>query len=269
MTLNTEKKIYEKLSVSRVTLLLSVHLLAVVAFFNFSFLALFSFLFSYSLIGCLGLTVGYHRLLTHKSFKASSVLRNFLTFLGVLTLQGGPTLWVATHRTHHLMTDEIGDPHSSRRGFFWSHIGWMLHRMPNGFRFSEHSAKASDVANNNFISFLDRYYLLVNIVVPFLVYLLCRRWDVVLWMFPLRIVFFWHATWLVNSFAHQAERQMFIGKISARNSLWLSIIMFGEGWHYNHHKYPASATFQAKRTDFDPGYWSILLFKKLKLATLN
>ena len=260
-----DKKYPEKLCPIRTPLLLGMHGLAVYGLTLFSFEALFFFLGFYFLTGCLGLTVGYHRLLTHRSFVAPKWLKNSLSLLGTMCMQGSPTLWVAYHRMHHTNTDHPGDPHSSKRGFLWSHFYWMIHRAPNGFSLRETLPKVRDVADTKFIRFLDRHYFFVNLCLMLLFYLTTRRLDLTLWAFPVRIVAFWHATWLVNSYAHHAgSPNKEVG--SSRNSFWLSLIMFGEGWHLNHHQFPGRATFQSKSWHLDMGYHCIQAFEFLGIA---
>lgn len=257
---------YERLCPYRTTLLFGMHAFAICALPFTSWPNATGMLIMYFLTGCLGLTVGYHRLLTHRSFKCKVWLRNVLALLGTLTMQGGPTLWAATHRTHHDHTNSFGDPHSATRGFLWSHFLWMLHRSPNGFRFSQAKAEASDVANTRFIRLLDNHYLGINFAAAFGFWVITRDIGLLLWAFPLRIVLFWHATWLVNSFAHYAGSAKSLR--SSRNSFWLTVIMFGEGWHDNHHEHPRRASFQTNKYDLDLGYLTIKSFEIFGWATV-
>ena len=215
------------------------------------------------LIGCFGISLGFHRLLCHRSFIAKPWVRNVMAFLGTLSFNGGPVSWVAVHRSHHLHTDQAGDPHSSLRGFWWSHIGWIMHHRPNGFRFSESKKMAEDVAQVPFVAFLERHFMAVNIGVFVIAALLIRRADILFWIFPVRIVVQWHLTYLINSYAHGARFFKAQAPTQLRNSRWLSWVSYGEGLHLNHHLRPASPSFSDSQSGKDFGYLVLLSFQSL------
>jgi fatty-acid desaturase len=219
------------------------HIGALIALFHFSWSALAAFFIMHFVAGCLGMSIGYHRLVSHRSFKAPTVFRNLVSFFGLLNWQGGPISWACIHRAHHSHTDEEGDPHSRQLGFSWAHYEWIFSDKPNGFSVISKSRTVKDLLQDKFLMFLERNALVINLLVFGLLALI--SWEVLLWGGFLRVVVLWHSTWLINSLAHTRARAE--QSSSARNLLWLSLISYGEGLHGNHHERPASANF-----GFDP-----------------
>jgi sn-1 stearoyl-lipid 9-desaturase len=249
------------------------HILAIGAIFTFSWPGFIAFLVITCLTGCLGVTMGFHRLLTHRSFTVSKPLKYFLTFLGCLTLQGGPVRWVATHRLHHKNADTPNDPHSSEEGFLWSHLIWNFYQQPELESMETLKRFAPDIYNDPVLRFMDEHFFslyLVSGILFFLVGTWLAGWQIglslVFWGWILRIVYFWHITWLVNSATHYWGYQTFPSIDKSRNNWWVALLTFGEGWHNNHHAYPRSARMGLAWYELDVTYWIINLLERAGLA---
>src|SRR5688572_4200834 len=184
------------------------HVLAVVALFNINWGAIAMAAVLWWVAGSLGIGMGYHRLLTHRGFKTPKWMEYFLTTCGTLALEGGPIPWVATHRVHHVNTEKEGDPHSPRDGFWWSHLGWMLSGQSMHRDIQITSRHAADLARDRFHSLLTEWHFIPQIAVGLSLYAY-GGWPYVLWGVCVRVVFSWHATWLVNSAAHVWGRRRF------------------------------------------------------------
>ena len=133
-----------------------IHILAISTLIIYpSFQGLILVLIGHFLTGCFGISLGFHRLLSHKSFKTSSAIKYLFSLFGTLSLQGGPLSWVGVHRAHHRYDDGRGDPHSMRKGRFFTHIGWAVHKGPNGFRFKNLQRYAADIAQDPILMFME------------------------------------------------------------------------------------------------------------------
>jgi fatty-acid desaturase len=234
------------------------HLLSLFAIYCFSWKALLVCLFFHWVTGCLGITLGYHRLLTHKSFKTPIWLEYTLAIIGCMASQGSPRTWVGTHRLHHSNTDLDGDPHSPKDGFLWSHILWTMHDVEN----TEHLIPD---LNNKFYLWLDKLHFLFNIPLAILLYYF-GGWAFVVYGIFLRTVLVWHSTWSVNSLSHIFGYKRYETKDNSRNNWLVALLTYGEGWHNAHHAYPSSARHGVKWYEVDVTYYIIKLLKKLKLA---
>jgi sn-1 stearoyl-lipid 9-desaturase len=242
----------------------AVHAGALFAFFSFSWAAVGVAAFLWWLTGSLGIGLGFHRLLTHQGFIAPAWLRRFLTLCGAMAVQGGPVAWVAGHRLHHAHSDRELDPHNSRRGFWFAHMGWILRRDPSTGNFENYRHYAKDLLADPFVLFLDRWYVVIQIALG-LGLLSLGGWSFVVWGIFVRLVFGWHCTWLVNSAAHKFGYQSHDSRDDSRNCWWVAALSFGEGWHNNHHAYPRSARHGLSWWEFDVNYVTIRL---LELAGL-
>jgi fatty-acid desaturase len=215
--------------------------------------------------GSLGIGMGYHRLLTHRGYKTYKPVEYFLTFCGSLALEGGPMFWVATHRVHHQNTDVEGDPHSPRDGGFWAHMGWIM----TGRSLHNHSAALSpyvpDLRKDKFHVLLSRWHWVPTVLVG-VVLLAIGGIPLVLWGVFMRIVIGLHATWLVNSATHMWGKQRFLTGDTSKNSFWVAMLTFGEGWHNNHHAHPQSAKHGLAWYEFDLNWYGISLLRILHLA---
>jgi stearoyl-CoA desaturase (delta-9 desaturase) len=224
------------------------HVGAVAALFYFNWPAVLTALGLYWISLSLGIGMGYHRLLTHRSYKTPKWIEYFLAICGTLALEGGPMFWVATHRIHHRFSDKEGDPHTPRDGKWWSHIGWML--VGNGTHCDvEQCARYVPLA---ILSIL----LLVFGGLPFL-----------LWGVFFRVTMGLHATWMVNSLTHFWGSRRFATRDGSRNNWFVALLSFGEGWHNNHHAHPTSARHGLAWYEIDISWWEIRLLQAIGLAT--
>jgi fatty-acid desaturase len=243
----------------------SFHLLTVVALFYFSWQNLAAMLIGNWIVGSLGVGLGYHRLLTHRSFKAPKWLEYTLTVFGAMAIQDDAPKWVTTHRIHHQFTETDKDPHSTKPGFWWAHLGWIIRGTANDHDAATIQKYVPDLMKDKFHVALARFYylpLLVSGVILFAI----GGWSMVLWGVFARVVFGWHSTWFVNSATHFWGKREFETKDDSTNSAWVAILTFGEGWHNNHHAQPSSARHGLKWYQFDQNWLTIKLFEKLGWA---
>ncbi len=229
----------------------------------------------------LGVTVGYHRLFTHRSFKTTRGIRVLLATLGSMAVEGPVLEWVATHRKHHRFTDRPGDPHSPHlddargwrgalRGLAHAHVGWMLRGfdMPNPERYAKDLLRDPDL---RFISRTFPLWVLVGLAIPFgmglaLTGSLTGGLTGLLWGGAVRILLLHHVTFSVNSLCHYFGRRPFRTDDQSRNLAWLAPLAFGEAWHNNHHAFPTSARHGLGRRQVDPSGWLIAKLEQWHLA---
>ncbi|AGY58779.1 acyl-CoA desaturase [Gloeobacter kilaueensis] len=240
----------------------TVHLLALLAPWCFSWSALGVALLLHWLLGGIGICLGYHRLLAHRSFRLPQLLERAVALLGALALQGGPIFWVAGHRRHHAWTeDPTRDPHASTRGFWWSHLLWLVQpqAQPPAEKF------AADLACQPFYRWLERYHLLLQLPFGLLLFLLGGVPFVVYGIF-VRTVLLWHTTWLVNSAAHLSGYRSYQTADCSRNLWWVALLTYGEGWHNNHHAHPRAARAGLLWWEVDLTWGTIRLLEMVGLA---
>lgn len=249
-----------------------IHLVALLAFFpgNFSWGAV-GVAFLLYCITELGITVGYHRLITHRSFQVPKWLEYFFAFCGTLACQAGPIDWVGLHRIHHKHSDKTQDPHDSNRGFWWSHLTWMFYDIPANEDIPRYT---KDIANDRVYQFLQKYFIPIQVVLGLL---LCwwGGMPFVIWGIFFRLVFVFHCTWLVNSATHKFGYQTHESNDHSKNCWWVALLTFGEGWHNNHHAFQYSARHGLQWWEIDIS-WMIIRFleiiglaKDVKLAPRN
>jgi stearoyl-CoA desaturase (delta-9 desaturase) len=241
------------------------HLGAIAAFFTFSWRAFAVALFLYWVATGLGISMGYHRLLTHRSYKVPAALEYFFAVCGTLTLEGGPISWVATHRVHHQKSDQHGDPHSPRDGAWWAHVGWILLGEANHNNTRLMSKYAPDLAKHRFYVWLNDYHWIPLAILGALL-LGMGGISMFLWGIFVRVVFGLHTTWLVNSATHMWGRRRFNTRDDSRNNWWVALLTFGEGWHNNHHAHPTSARHGLAWYEFDPSWILLKVLKRLGIA---
>ena len=263
--LQNDRTFREPLSPMTTFFMAAFHVGAIAAFFMFSWKALIMALVLWWISGSLGIGMGYHRLLTHRGYKTYRPVEYFLTFCGALALEGGPMFWVATHRVHHQNTDVEGDPHSPRDGGFWSHMGWII----TGRALHNHSSALNpyvpDLRKDKFHVWISKWHWL-PITVLGIVLLAVGGIQYVLWGIFLRTVIGLHVTWLVNSATHMWGKQRFLTGDTSKNSFWVAILTFGEGWHNNHHAHPQSARHGLAWYEFDMNWIGISTLHLLGLA---
>jgi stearoyl-CoA desaturase (delta-9 desaturase) len=230
-----------------------------------------------------GVTLGYHRLLTHRAYATHRPIERALALAGAMSLQGSPADWVADHRKHHAHTDKDGDPHSPHagagaglggavRGLFHAHVGWLWRNQGQ----AETRRYAPELIEDRWMTFLHRrYYLVValSLALPFVLGgLLTRSWTGALtglvWGGLVRIALLHHITWSVNSVCHFFGRRRFEVDDHSTNVAWLALPSLGEAWHHNHHAFSRSAFHGLGRWEraLDPSAWVIRLMRRWKLA---
>jgi stearoyl-CoA desaturase (delta-9 desaturase) len=229
----------------------------------------------------LGITVGFHRHLTHRAFKTRKPVRVALAILGSAAVEGPVISWVADHRKHHTFTDEPGDPHSPHvghggglrgalRGLAHAHLGWLYDHSQRALK----TRYAPDLMNDPMIRFVDRTFglwVLAGLAVPF-----GLGWAIggslhsaltgLLWGGLVRMFLLHHVTYSINSLCHYFGRRDYDTDDESRNLAWLAPLSFGESWHNNHHAFPTSARHGHRLWQFDPGAVVIWTLEKLGLA---
>ena len=203
----------------------------------------------------LGITIGYHRLLTHRAFETSEWMRGTFAVLGSMAVEGSAIRWVADHRKHHTFTDEEGDPHSPHghgggfrgalAGLFHAHVGWLFRTVGQ----AEPERYAPDLCRSSALRAIDRNFYgfaTLSLVIPFVAgWLLTGRLTGaltgLLWGGLVRVFLLHHMTWSINSVCHFFGRRRFDTDDESRNVAWLALPTFGEAWHHNHHAFPTSA----------------------------
>lgn len=242
-----------------------LHLGALLAFLpsNFSWTAVGLCLFLHWLTACIGITLGWHRLISHRSFQVPKWFEYVLVFCGTLSMQGGPIWWVGLHRHHHQYSDQDVDHHDSTKGFWWSHMGWMFREVPAE---TEIPRFTKDIANDRFYRFLDDNFVAIQAVFAVLLFLI-GGWKFVVWGVFVRLVLVYHSTWLVNSATHKfGYRTYHDSGDRSTNCWWVAVVSYGEGWHNNHHRFQYSARHGLKWWEIDMTWWTIKFLEKVGLA---
>jgi stearoyl-CoA desaturase (delta-9 desaturase) len=221
--------------------------------------------FGLYLVTCLGIGIGYHRLLTHRGFVCPRWLRRLLAWMGGAALQGGPARWVSVHRRHHRTADREGDPHSPLEGFFHGHVGWVMRW--DELDAADHNKLVPDVNGDDpWMRVMDRGLLFI---LPWtLTGLFCfavAGWRGVLWGTFVRTLALWHVTWCVNSICHRWGSQPNTTRDESRNVWWVGLLSLGEGWHNNHHARPAAALHGWRWYEIDISGYVIRLLARLRL----
>lgn len=227
-----------------------------------------------------GVTIGFHRMLTHRSFRATRALKIVLTIAGSLAIEGTPTAWVANHRRHHMFSDQGLDPHSPHRfdghpfgilrGFLWAHVGWLFRAdATSADRFAPDLVDDTDMRR---ISMLFPLLAAVSFLLPLaLGWALTRTLSgaiaAFVWAGLVRVTALHHATWSVNSICHLFGKRPFKTKDHSRNFAPLALVSFGESWHNLHHAFPSLARHGALRGQVDPSASLIRLFERLGWVT--
>ena len=238
------------------------------------------FLICYTLTG-FGVTVGFHRHLTHRAFKAKTWVRGTLAILGSAAIEGPVISWVADHRKHHVFSDVEGDPHSPHvdfghglkgalAGLSHAHVGWLFVHTQRGLK----TRYAPDLLKDPVVRFVDRTFVVWAIsgfILPFLLGWLIggslmTGLSGMLWGGLVRVLLVHHSTFSINSLCHFFGRRAYDTEDESRNVFWLSIPTLGESWHNNHHAFPTSAEHGMKGWQVDPSAWLIRGMEKVGLV---
>ncbi len=228
----------------------------------------------------LGITVGFHRYFTHRSFKTSQPVRAILAVLGSAAIEGPVISWVADHRKHHTFADQEGDPHSPHvdhgvgwrgafKGLLHAHVGWLFIHTQRGLR----RRYARDLVDDPIVNFVDRKFFVWAIGGLLVAFAL--GWAIggslyagltgLLWGGAVRMLVVHHVTFSINSLCHFFGRRRFETDDESRNLLWLAPFSFGESWHNNHHAFPTSAEHGMRKWEID---WSALLIRAMERVGL-
>jgi len=269
-----------------VTGVAGIHVLALLALFPwfFSWTGLLVALIGMFVFGTLGTCVGFHRLLTHRSFACPRWLERVLVLLGTCCMMESPPYWVAVHRMHHQHADDDHDPHSPLRSFFWSHFGWYLIHTDREHRKLLIDRYARDVMRDPLYAFLERKHNWVGLVVLSWLLFFAAGWgaslalgstnaealqfgaSVLVWGVFVRSVEVFQVTMCVNSVTHLWGYRNYETPDNSKNNVWIGLITTGEGWHNNHHADPRSAQHGHGRGELDVAWHSIKLLKRMGLA---
>jgi stearoyl-CoA desaturase (delta-9 desaturase) len=236
--------------------------------------------FMYVITG-LGVTVGFHRLFTHRSFKTTKALRFVFAAAGSAAIEGPVISWVADHRKHHAFSDQPGDPHSPHvdhghgvrgalRGLLHAHVGWLFLHTHRGRK----TRYAPDLLKDPVVKWVNDTFVLwvaAGLVLPFILgVLIGGTWMAgltgMLWGGLVRILVLHHVTYSINSLCHFFGRRAFDTGDESRNLAWLVPLSFGEAWHNGHHAFPTSARHGLMRRQWDPSASVISLLERLGLA---
>jgi stearoyl-CoA desaturase (delta-9 desaturase) len=200
-----------------------------------------------------GITAGYHRYFSHRSFKTSRAGQLFFALLAMSSTQKSVLWWAALHRHHHRHSDQEDDVHSPlHRGFFYSHVGWIFDKKHDATRVDE----VPDLAKYPELRFLDRHQLLPAIALGIACFLI-DGWSGLFIGFFASTAVLYHGTFFINSLAHVHGSQRYVTGDTSRNNWWLAVITLGEGWHNNHHAYQRSTRQGFRWYEFDPTYYAL------------
>lgn len=281
---NHDRKLQQLYRLIGVPLIHAAALLAFVPYF-FTWTGVASAVLGYLLIALLGVNIGYHRLLAHRSIACPKGVERALALLGVLNVQFGPAYWVAIHRRHHQLADSAGDPHTPRDGFWRSHLFFLfpVDDDTDPVRLTTHYAK--DLLADPFYAWFEkreRWFLSTILVWP--LYFLAGYataaisgdpdpvrvgWSVLVWGVFVRLVVVWHITFAVNSVTHIWGFRTYRTADDSRNNPLVAVLAWGEGWHNNHHAFPRSARHGHAWWQLDATWLVIRLLAALKIVTIN
>jgi len=274
---------------STAIVLTAMHLVGLLAFMPWFFAWLFTWsglvlaILGHFVFGMLGVTIGYHRLLTHHGFTCPKWLGHSLAILGMCNLQDSPARWVAVHRMHHRHSDQQADPHSPLVSFLWGHVGWVVYRHKIFDRTIHYAPYVGDLLRDPFYLRLERNngWLLVFLahaaaitaagaVVGYFsggaseALRYAASWAV--WAVAVRTVLVLHGTWSVNSLAHMFGYRNYATRDASTNNWLVALFTHGEGWHNNHHADPQAASHGHRWWELDMSWWVISLLEGLGLA---
>ena len=217
-------------------------------------------LIAFNVIAGLGVTIGYHRMLTHRSFQPNSVVKFIFLAFGSMAVEGPALQWAATHIKHHAHSDREGDPHSPVEGFWHAHMGWMFNRSS-----ADPNVYCRNLVKDPMVVFMSSTFVLwviLSLAIPFAI----GGWTGLLWGGLVRIFFTHHITWSVNSVCHTFGKREFETRDQSRNEWVVGLLAFGEGWHNNHHAFPRSAFHGLHWWQFDLSGYVIWTLERVGLV---
>jgi stearoyl-CoA desaturase (delta-9 desaturase) len=215
-----------------------------------------------------GLTAGFHRYFSHRSYKTSRFFQILLALLGTMAVQKGPLWWAAHHRTHHKYTDQKGDIHSPvTEGFWWSHVGWVISTKYDPTDWNA----IKDFSRFPELRWLNKWHIVPGVVLAVLcffggVYFGASGWQWLVWGFFVSTVVLYHGTFTVNSLAHMWGSRRYNTTDDSRNNFWIALWTGGEGWHNNHHHYMASVKQGFYWWEIDFSYYALRIMSWFRLV---
>ncbi|MEZ6063305.1 MAG: fatty acid desaturase [Planctomycetaceae bacterium] len=253
--------------------LITVHLGCLAAPFFFSWTGLFVCIAFHWLTCSVGICLGYHRYLAHKSFKLRGPAEFFVLLAGCLSGEGSPMTWAATHRLHHQKSDQDGDPHSPLEGPWWSHILWLFVKRKDEDVQTLSRRYIPELTGRPMMQFFEKtfaFWLWVQGLALLAAGSLAGGWrmgvSLLVWGMCVRMVAAYHATWFVNSATHLWGYRNYDTRDHSRNLWWVAVLAYGEGWHNNHHAHPSVAPAGHKWWEFDMTWWAIRMLQAVGLA---
>ena len=274
------KRLFFRLPLDRINWLTSSFLIGTAAltltglplylwFFGLDWFQVVLFFVMLSAIG-FSITLGYHRLFSHLTFQASWPIRLFVLIFGAAAFENSVLMWASEHRRHHKHVDHDEDPYCISKGFFYAHIGWLLFKLRNDQPYDN----VADLQKDKLVCWQDRYVqwiaVLVSFALPASLGFLWNGWRGALGAFLIagvaRIVVLQHCTFLINSACHTIGQQPYSTKCSARDSFFLALLTFGEGYHNYHHEFQYDYRNGVKPWQIDPTKWIIWMLSKLRLV---
>ncbi|KAL6141036.1 hypothetical protein ACLB2K_059327 [Fragaria x ananassa] len=242
-----------------------MHVLSLLAPFQFNWGSLWVAVSLYGVTGLFGITLSYHRNLSHRSFKLPKWLEYLFAYCGAQALQGSPIDWVCTHRYHHQFCDSEKDPHSPIEGFWYSHMSWLFDTNSVTERCGGLDY-VGDLQKQAFYQFLKATYIAHPIALGALLYAM-GGFPFIVWGMGVRIIWVYHITWLVDSACHVWGEQAWNTGDLSRNNWWVALLAFGEGWHNNHHAFEYSARHGLDWWQLDMTWYVVRLLQAIGLAT--
>lgn len=276
----------KRVSIWVLAVVIAIHAVSICAFLPYAFVwwGIPLVLLGNFVFGSLGINLGFHRMLTHKSVSFPLLLERMWILFGVCCLEGSPLWWVCTHRHHHRHSDSHSDPHSPINSFYWGHMQWIYTRSNRHNSLEIYENYAYDLARDPFIMWLHRhnrwakvYALHVLLIVAFSymigfinmgahAYALKFTIQVLLWGVFVRTVYVWHVTWLVNSAAHRWGYRNYSTSDKSYNNPFVALLTNGEGWHNNHHAFPRACSHGHRLWEIDLTFIAVQVMQNIGLA---
>jgi len=258
------------INITSVSFILSYHFIAFYGLINYEItnIDIVSTLIMYVLTG-FGITAGYHRLWSHRSYNAHPILKILLAFFGAGASEGSIIWWSKYHRLHHYKSDTEDDPYGPQKGFLYSHILWIFE---NRYLPKLNQVNIYDLKNDKIVMFQHNYYVLISLLcsigLPLSYYIIYNYSLIHCIYFPIALsrVLTWHSTWFVNSLAHSFGTQPYGKSGTSRNHVFTALLTLGEGNHNYHHEFPYDYRNGIKWYDYDPTKLLIELCYKIGLA---
>jgi stearoyl-CoA desaturase (delta-9 desaturase) len=253
----TDISVDESIDIKSTIPFVAMHLAGLCAFFFDFNMTMFWLILGSYYIRMFGITAGYHRYFSHRSYKTSRFFQFFLAFLAQTSAQKGVLWWAAHHRHHHKHSDSQHDIHSpAKRGFWWSQVGWILCN-----RYIDTNWKyIGDFAKFPELRWLNRYYLVPPLIYAITIFAIWG-WAGLFWGFFFSTVLLYHGTFSINTLTHMFGRVRYKSNDESKNSLILALITCGEGWHNNHHYYQATANQGWFWWEIDISYYILRILK--------